>query len=151
MKQKNGQRILHTKLRTACLRVVCLVAFIGSLMAPTSTVKAQRLYVASPATWYLNTSGVQDKLFPDYVVEFEIPANATHIDVHIAATGIDGRVLAFSTIDSTRIRNGKRVVKVVTGYSARKCSPFKDPRTWRCLYNGSLYQWACSLRVRYRV
>lgn len=107
MEQKNGRRISSIKLRNACLRVVCLVAFIGGLMAPTSTVKAQRLYVASPVIWYLDTPGFQDKLFPDYVVEFEIPIRATHIDVHIAAAGIDRRVLAFSTIDSPKLETEK--------------------------------------------
>lgn len=151
MGQQNCVKASVVTLKATCLRAICFVAVMACLVTLTVApeVKAQTRYTASPAKWYLDTKNADDKLFPDYVVEFEIPTNATNIFVYTTTAGIESRVLAFSTVDSTEIRNGKKVVKVVTGYSARKCSPSKDPRTWRCFYTGSLYQWACSLRVRY--
>jgi hypothetical protein len=151
MEQTDSVKVFVVKLRPTCLIALCLIALMAGLVEPTATpaVKAQTRYTASPVKWYLDTRGIQDKLFPDYVVEFEVPKNATNIVVYATTAGIESRVLAFSTVDSTGTRNGKKVVKVVTGYSARKCSPSKDLRTWTCVYTGSLFQWACSLRVRY--
>jgi hypothetical protein len=144
MRQKNNVRVSGV--------IVCLVVIIASLIvaAATPIVRAQTRYIASPTNWFLSTSGVQDKLFPDYVVEFEIPTNATNIVVYTTTAGIESRVLAFSTVDpSYGTRNGKKVVRVVTGYRARKCSSSYNPAAWTCWYTGSLYQWACSLRLRY--
>src|SRR5947209_7297321 len=150
MRQKNSNELSLAKSRIAFLRLVCLVAVIVGLTVPSATVQAQTRYIASPTTWFLSTTGVQDKLFPDYVVEFEIPMNATNIMVYKTTVGIESRVLAFSTVyPSYATRNGKRVVRVVTGYRARKCSSSYNPLAWTCNYTGSIYQWACSLRVRY--
>lgn len=70
--------------RAMLLRTVCLVVVIAGLVVPTATtrVKAQTRYIASPVTWFLDTKHVDDKLYPDYVVEFEIPTGATNIFVY---------------------------------------------------------------------
>jgi hypothetical protein len=148
MKQKNSDQVSVFELRKIFL---CLVV-VASLMlaAAPPTVEAQTRYTASPTNWFLGTSGLQDKLFPDYVVEFEIPTNATNIVVYTATAGIESRVLAFTTVyPNWGTRNGKKVVRIVAGYRARKCSSSYNPAAWTCNYTGSVYQWACSLRVRY--
>lgn len=152
MKQKTSVDASLVKSKSTFLRIVCLAVVIAGLMAPaiTPTVKAQTRYIASPTNWFLSTAGVADKLFPDYVVEFDIPTNATNIVVYTTTAGIESRVLAFSTVyPNWGTRNGKKVVRVVTGYRARKCSSSYNPAAWTCNYTGSVYQWACSLRVRY--
>jgi hypothetical protein len=152
MRQKNSVEVSGVTSGVAILRNVCLVAIIVSLTVPgaTSIVQAQTRYIASPTNWFVSTTGVQDKVFPDYVVEFEIPTNATNIFVYTSTAGIESRVLAFSTVyPSYAMRNGKKVVRVVTGYRARKCSSSYNPAAWTCNYTGSIGQWASSLRVRY--
>lgn len=151
MEQKNCVKVSGARLEGKLLRAVCAVIAIVSLITPPAATlaKAQTRYTSPPTKWYLEMPEVLDKLFPDYAVEFEIPSNATNIVVYTTTAGVESRVLAFSTVYPPKAKNGKKVVKVVTGYSARRCSPSKDPRTWRCLYMGTLYQWACSLRIRY--
>lgn len=132
--------------------IACLLVVSTGLMLPalTPTVHAQTRYVASPTRWFLDTQRPQDLLLPDYVVEFDIPINATNIFAYTTTAGIESRVLAFSTTyPNWGTRNGKKVVRVVAGYRARKCSSSYDPRGWTCNYTGSVYQWACSLRLRY--
>lgn len=157
MNQQNCVKASGVTLRTTCLRAVCFVAVMAGLVGLTDApgVKAQTRYIASPAKWYLDIKSPGDLLFPDYVVEFEIPTNATNISVYTTTAGTESRVLAFSTVCPSTVcpspgtRNGKKVVRVVTGYRARKCSSSYNPAAWTCNYTGSLYQWACSLRVRY--
>ncbi len=157
MEQKNSLKVSAVNPRTTRLHAACIVIVIAGLIMPASTptVNAQTRYIASPTNWYLSTAGVLDKLLPDYVVEFEVPTNATNIVVYTTTAGIESRVLAFATVCPSSVcpspgtRNGKKVVRVVTGYRARKCSSSYNPAAWTCNYTGSLYQWACSLRVRY--
>lgn len=151
MRQKSGE-VPVVRPRPTLMRTVCLVVVIAGLMVPTAMnrVTAQTRYIASPVQWFLDTKHVDDKLYPDYVVDFEIPTDATNALVYTATAGIESRVLAFSTVDySYATRNGKRVVRVVAGYRARKCSSSYNPAAWTCNYTRSLYQWACSLRLRY--
>lgn len=57
----------------------------------------------------LDLVSAQDLLYPDYVVEFEIPLNAANITVYIATAGIESRVLAFSKpYPNWGTRNGKK-------------------------------------------
>lgn len=152
MKQKNSVELSVVKSKGSFLHIISSVVVVAALMMTTTppAVEAQTRYIASPTNWFLSTAGVVDKLLPDYVVEFEIPTNATSIVVYTTTAGIESRVLAFSTVyPNWGTRNGKKVVRVVTGYRARKCSSSYNPAAWTCNYTGSVYQWACSLRVRY--
>lgn len=152
MKQINSVEVSVVKHRTMLLRPICLLVILVGLMIPvaTPTVKAQTRYISSPTKWYLDMPEVLDKLYPDYAVEFDIPINATNIVVYTTTAGVESRVLAFSTQDPRFLtRNGKRVIRMITGYRARKCSSSYNPLAWTCNYTGTVYQWACSLRVRY--
>jgi hypothetical protein len=152
MRQQRNFQVLSRKLRAALVCYIRLVVIIASLAIPTSTttVKAQTRYIASPVKWFLDLKHPDDWLYADYVVDFEIPLNANNIVVYTTTAGTESRVLAFSNVNySYAVRNGKRVVRVVTGYRARKCSSSYNPAAWTCWYTGSLYQWACSLRLRY--
>jgi len=136
------------KVKTSVIASVLASLVVASSMLsfPTS---AQTRYIASPSKYYVSTGGVQDKFFPDYVVEFDIPLNAYNWFAYTTTTGTESRVLAFSTTAQVGFRNGKKVIRVTTGYRARHCSDSINPLTWGCNYTGSIQQWASVLRLRY--
>lgn len=105
MQQKKCIKVSGVKLSAACLAIV-----IAGLMmsAATPAVNAQTRYTAPPTNWYLDIRRLQDKLFPDYVVEFTIPANAINIVVYMTTAGIESRVLAFSTEYPPEPKNEKK-------------------------------------------
>ena len=128
---------------------ICLVLLFVGLFPAAPTVQAQRRYIASPTYWFEDKKKVEDKIYPDWVVEFEIPLDATNIWAYTTTAGIESRVLAFSTTDPNGKKNGKKLVTVTAGYRARKCTSSRMPGTGTCNYTGGIDAWARSLRLRY--
>ena len=116
--------------------------------APVAQAAATRVIV-SPTNAYISNGGIQDNFFPDYVVEFDIPATAYDIVSYSTSTGIEGRVYAYGRTFIDPPRNGRIKVKVIAGYRARKCSNSIIPATWNCNYTGTIQQFASTVRVRY--
>jgi len=150
MKQPKRGWISPIRIKPSFHHMICFVIVTTFIVPTVPDVKAQSRYIASPACWFVDRKKVDDILAPDYVVEFEIPMGATNIWAYTTTAGIESRVLGFSTTyDHWATRNGKNVVRVVTGYRARKCTSSYNPAARTCNYTGSIDQWARSLRIRY--
>lgn len=95
----------------------------------------------SPTRAYVDVkTQKQDLLFPDYVVLFAVPDNASTFVVQ-ASGRTEQNVLGNSLIDTNWRVNGQRYVKVLSGWRARN---FNN-------YRGSINQWAASLSLEYLI
>jgi hypothetical protein len=80
MTQKERDRISTIKVKTIALRpIICFMVVATFVFPALPNVKAQSRYIASPSYWFRDRASFKDKLGPDYVVEFEIPLDATNI------------------------------------------------------------------------
>ncbi|HLM61931.1 MAG TPA: hypothetical protein VK308_14090 [Pyrinomonadaceae bacterium] len=131
-----------------CLSII--FACLCFLLLPVINVNAATRYTVGPLRGYEKRGLPADRFFPDYVVEFNIPANASQIVAYSASTGIESRVFAYSITDTgIPPQNGRKTVLVVTGYRARHCSHSILPSTWQCNYTGSIVHWTNTVRLRY--
>lgn len=130
--------------------VFFVAVLFGLFLMPLISINAQTRYVATPFKGYVSSGGVQDQFFPDYVVEFRIPTDATNIVAYSTTNGVESRVFSYSTTHPNEgIISGRKVVRVVTGYRARHCSHSIIPSTWQCDYRGSIASWTNTVRLRY--
>ena len=130
--------------------LVIFAAFCFTLMPVIGATAAPVRYTVSPSNRYINNHGIVDWIYPDYVVEFDIPANASEIVTYTTKPGaIEGKVFGYGRTYYDAPSNGRRKVKFIAGYRARHCSQSIFTNTWNCDYRGSIYQFADTVRLRY--
>lgn len=136
-------------IRYSVIVLACFCLF----MLPVLEAQAATRKVATASRSYKKYGGVRDAIILyDYVVEFDLPANAYNIVSYSTSSGIEGSVFYHSfTEPPTSPLNGIKKVLVVAGFRARKCSFSNIPVFWTCNYTGTVAQFANTVRVRYYV
>lgn len=130
--------------------LVAFATFCFTFMPVISASAAPIRYTVSPSNKYVNQHGILDWAFPDYVVEFDIPANATQIVTYTTKPGaIEGYVFGYGQTYIDAPSNGRRKVKFIAGYRARHCSNSINPGSWNCNYTGTISQFANTVMLRY--
>lgn len=129
------------KLKSLILSLIALASFLScALMVTTYAQRPKEFRVtAYPArTKYLTKSWRDKGPMKDWVVEFD-----THQDsrAHLVSSrdGHANEVLRASTVVADEVRNGKLIVKVITGFQARQLHS----------YGGSIHDFAKTLKVEY--
>lgn len=101
------------------LSLVTLVLLFSSAVLAQGEVK-----VTQRANSYrVDSSGVADRLFPDWVIEFEVPANSRAHVVNTQGGEAEKKVLLKSLVTTDKRRNGRIIVEVKSGYMARRGYP----------------------------
>ena len=120
--------------------LLMIVGCLGFVFAAYSPIFCQKEVRAKQRATkhYVNTSGVLDKAFPDWVIEFEVPANS-RAQVVNADGDAERRVVAKGLVTTDKRRNNKIIVELKVGWSARRG------------YNGNIGQFANALFVQYLI
>jgi len=116
-----------------------IFAYVCFCLTPFATANAQTRKIATPNAIYEGGDQFLDKFFRDWIVAFYLPENSYSIVAYTTSTGTESCVFGYSRTFIDPPKNGKKLVKVVAGYTAR----------WQCNYKKSVFDWGNTIRVRY--
>jgi len=128
------------RLKSLVLSLVTLSCLLSGIPMSAYTQRPKEFRVtAYPARTYYLTKSWRDKgPLKDWVVEFDTEQDSR---AHLVTSrdGHANEVLRASTVTADEVRNGKLIVKVITGFQARQLQS----------YGGSIQEFARTLKVEY--
>jgi hypothetical protein len=128
------------RLKSLILSLVTLSFLVSSILVSAYAQRPKEHRVtAYPAKTYYLKKGLRDRgPLKDWVVEFHTDQDSR---AHMVTShdGHANEVLRASTVTANEVRNGKLIVRVITGFQARQLHS----------YGGSLQEFARTLKVQY--